>query len=1322
MSEQTKANVASTKETSQSVAIRSIRRKAAEGDTSIPIVGIGASAGGIEALSVFFDAMPADSGCAFVVVLHLDPDRESELAHILGARTAMPVRQVKDGMPIERDSVYVIAPDRDLRVSCRTLHMAKSASARGHGHPVDILFQSLALDQQEGAIAVVLSGTGSNGTEGLREIRAVGGMSMVQSLETAQFDGMPRSAISAGMADHVLAPGQMPEILLAYLRHRYVSGLIEASDSATDGQATLHQVLDLVRAQGGHDFRGYKHSTLGRRVQRRLGLSNTATLDAYMQILRESPYEVQALGGDLMISVTGFFRDAEAWRALTDLVIVPMVSQKEGGAAIRLWVPACSTGEEAFSLAMLVIDEAERIGKRFDLKVFATDAQEDNLRHARAGIYPDAAVALFSQRRRRRFFEQLEGHWQVNKKLRGTVVFAPQDLLNDPPFSRLDLVSCRNLLIYLEPDAQQKIIAVFHFAIAEGGHLFLGNAETIERHEDLFAAVSQKWRLYRRLGQVRNVPVEYALPIGPAERRAIRRLSPPTDKPATSMAELARSALLDHYAPASVLIDRKGRVLYFHGATGDYLEQPTGEPTRDLLSMARGSLAVSLRTAIRQASTSGHAVTVSAMQNDEASGRAVTITVKPLLSSPEGGGDYKLVGFALPALNVEKASIVVGDVVDAEGISKTETALHEEVALVRAELLTTVEHLETANEELKASNEEATSMNEELQSTNEELETSKEELQSYNEELNTVNSQLQTKIAELENATNDLKNLLTGSEIATLFLDESFCIKWSSPAIRELFDLVSTDVGRPISHFAQKFTDSDLLRDADTVLKKLTTLEAEVPSDAGRWYLRRIQPYRTQDNRIAGVVVTFIDISARKQEEDGLRRSEARLQEMIEALPGAVYITDAAGRITFFNPAVAKIWGRIPEIGLSDSARLLWPDGRVIPQDRSPMASCATSERTGSGVEVVVDRPDGILMPVLAYMTPLYDDTGSVRGAIHMLVDITEARRAEATERRLASIVASSTDAIISKDLDGTITSWNEGAEHLFGYSAAEMLGQSIMLLVPPDRYSEETQIISRIRSGEHIEHFETVRQTKDGRAVWVSLTVSPVRDAHGGVIGASKIARDMSERRHADEHRKTLIDELNHRVKNTLAVVQAIAAQTLGDGTTMKDARGAFGSRLIALATAHDILTRENWAGADLVDVVAETVKPHVGGIDRFRIEGTHVRLGPSAALAISMAIHELGTNAAKYGALSTPEGHVDITWEFGGDSISRRLKLVWSESGGPAVLKPSAKGFGSKMIERALALELNGEVRIDYVATGVVCTIDAPMPQQTFVVGDVQ
>ncbi|MFZ3584665.1 chemotaxis protein CheB [Loktanella sp. DJP18] len=1153
---------------------------------AVPVVGIGASAGGIEALSIFFEVMPTDSGCAFVVVLHLDPKRESELAHILSVHTTMPVIQVEDGMRLAANHVYVIAPDTDLKVSDGGLHVSKPTDPRGQRHPVDVLFSSLAADQHERAIAIVLSGTGRNGTEGLRDIRAEGGMSLVQSPETAKFDGMPRSAISADMADHVLAIEKMPETLMAFRRHGYVAAPAEIEVTSPDGQATLGQLLELLRARGGHDFRGYKQSTLRRRVHRRLGLRNIETLDEYMDELRTSSDEVATLVGDLMISVTGFFRDADAWKALAELVIAPMVTERETGASIRVWTTACSTGEEAYSLAMLVTEHAEAAGKQFDLKVFATDAQEINLRKARDGIYPAAAMTGFPAPRLTRFFEKRDGSYQVSRELRDMVVFAPHNLLRDPPFSRLDLLSCRNFLIYLEPDAQQRIIALCHFALRQGGHLFLGNAETIGKHEDLFETVSKKWRLYRRLGSTRHDLIEASPSRDRSEPRTNESSSSPRLEPSTSAAEMARRALLEHYAPASVLIDQSGRVLYFHGATRDYLENPSGEPTRDLLAMVRDGLAARLRAAIREASKENRSVTVNSRIRESETARSVAMTVMPLPASPQGG--VLLVSFVPAVPQSDPTPSPPRE--DPGDASSGELALQEELRETRTELQNTIEYQETTNEELKAANEEAISMNEELQSTNEELEASKEELQSFNEELNTVNGQLQHKIGELEHTTDDLNNLLAGSETATLFLDEKSRIKWFAPATRELFDFVESDIGRPIFHFAQKFADKNLLQDVETVLRKLSPIEAEVQSDAGRWYVRRVLPYRTQDNRIAGVVVTFSDITERKRDADAIDRARAYSETIVRTVQHPLLVLDHNLRVQTANKAFRELFAIFDEE----------PKGQIIFE-------------LGSG-------------------------------------------------------------------------EWND----------------------PPLR-----ALLDKVHSeDEDIHDFEVEQEFHLTGRRSMLLTACKLRQ-EGDLDDLILIAiEDVTERKRFDEHREVLVGELNHRIKNVMATVQAIASQTLKSATSMEEARATFGSRLIALGKSHDVLTRENWGGADLRNIVSETVEPLWGGSNRFQIEGPHLWLAPNAALSIAMAMHELATNAAKYGALATEDGQVDIRWQLIGDGADRRLSLRWLESGGPPVVPPTRKGFGSVLVQKVLATELGGKVDVVYDTSGVVCTIDAPMP----------
>jgi two-component system, chemotaxis family, CheB/CheR fusion protein len=1147
---------------------------------SPPIVGIGASAGGIDALNRFFGSMPADSGLAFVVVLHLDPRHHSELASLLGRRTVMPVADIVDGIRIEPNRVYVIVPDKSLRVEGDLLRLSEPAEPRGHRHPVDVFFVSLAEHRRERAIAIVLSGTGSNGTQGMKEVKASGGLAVVQDPATAQFDGMPRSAVTAGAADHVTAPEKMPEILLRYARHDYMTDPDGLAGKASDVQPVLDPVLALLRARSGHDFRNYKPGTLQRRIHRRMGLANQGTLAEYADLLRSNPGEIVALVKDLMISVTGFFRDPEAWAALDETVLAPLVAERDGDVEIRIWVPACATGEEVYSLAMLVVERARAMHKTLNLKIFATDSQETNLAVARDGVYPAAAVSAISPQRLRRFFDRLDGSYQIKKELRELIVFASQNLLRDPPFSRLDLISCRNLLIYLDSKAQKRVVALFHFALREGGHLFLGNAETVGRHENLFDTVSKKWRIYRRVGPTRHDIVEFPLLGTHARLQHAEEPARPDAEPARA-AEVARRALLDRYAPASVLIDQKGRILYFHGPTGDYLEQPPGEPTQDLLAMARDGLRQRLRAAVREATEKHNSVTVSAHVRQRQAVRVVSVTVAPLATS------QALAGLLLVSFAPESEPRATAHPVSPSDREETENAasqrtLEEELKSTRAELQSTIEQMESANEELKAANEEATSMNEELQSTNEELETSKEELQSYNEELHTINNQLQHKNQELENLSDDQNNLLAGTEVATIFIDMEHRIKWFSPASRELLDLVPSDTGRPLIHFAPKFDDPKLLYDVETVLEKLTRNEAEISSAAGRWYLRRLIPYRTRDNRVAGAVLTFTDITERKHAADDVNEARVYAEAVVDTVRQPLLTLDAELRVQSANRAFYTLF-QVPAKGTRNRQIYELGNGQWnIPALRK-----------------------------------LFEDVLPENAVIEDFV-----------------------------------------VEHNF-----ENLGRRIMLI-------------------------NARKLQRPGRPDLILVAID-----------------DITIRSDAEAHRDVLISEMSHRVKNVLAAVQSIASQTLRQSGSLEGFKAAFNGRLHALAGAHDLLVDEGWAGSDMRQLVRRTLEPYRAGdvCGRITVDGPRLTLRTQTGVALTMILHELATNAAKYGALSTPNGTLDVNWQRENSGGQPQIRLRWIEAGGPPVKTPSRRGFGSELIERSTTHELHGQAILDYREEGL-------------------
>ncbi|MEP7049362.1 MAG: chemotaxis protein CheB, partial [Pseudomonadota bacterium] len=754
------------------------------------VVGIGASAGGLVAFMELFRAMPSDTGMAFVLVQHLPPDRESMVAEILQRNTAMPVQQVSDDMPVEPNHVYVIRPGYTLTLKNGRLRLGERLEKPRHSRPVDDFFRSLAEEQRERAICVILSGMGSNGAAGGQAVKAVGGLCVAQDPDTAEFPSMPRHLIDAGYADFILRPSEMPEAILAYARHPYARDQRGAEGNKAEGagstatpqevqqreQQQLREILAIVRTRTRFDFTGYKKPTVMRRIQRRMGLNRLTDLGNYAKFLRQNAVEVTGLADDLLIHVTGFFRDADAWEALRQTVIVPLVRSREPEGVIRCWVAACSSGEEAYSLAILLVEESERADKRLNIKVFATDTAERTLSNARNGVYPGGIESEMAPDRLQRFFERDDAVYRVRQDLRERVVFAPQNVLSDPPFSRLDIVTCRNLLIYLEPEVQLRVFALMHFGLREGGALFLGNSEMIPVSAGTFESIDKKARIYRRVGPTRHGTIDFQLPrpsAGELDRQRSNALSPVAPR---SVAQLTARALIALHVPAAVTVDRNYHVVYYQGDTQLYLSQPTGEPTQDLIALANEQVRGAVRTALQRAMASGAVEVVPDgwAINGEGQRHRIIVTASPL--ALHEAPDLFVVSFQ--RLEASSAPIGLGD---DEGTSEGR-APNEELQRLRDELQSAIEELQASAEEHKAAAEEAMSMNEELQSSNEELETSKEEMQSLNEELSTVNSQLHAKMDELQKTSGDLRSLLASTDIAVIFLDSQFRIRRYTPA------------------------------------------------------------------------------------------------------------------------------------------------------------------------------------------------------------------------------------------------------------------------------------------------------------------------------------------------------------------------------------------------------------------------------------------------------------------------------------------------------------------------------------------------------------
>ncbi len=846
---------------------------AAKSRPGFAVVGIGASAGGLEAFKRFFSTMPAKPGMAFVLIQHLDPTHESLTSELLARQTEMPVVQATDNLQIASDHVYVIPPNCYLAISGEKLHLSEPAERRGLRVPIDFFFRSLAHERREQAIAILLSGTGSDGTNGVREIKAAGGMVMVQEPETTEWEGMPRSAIATGVVDYVLPVEQMPKVLGRYVKHWYVNGAPPAP-AVEKTPDYLNTIIGILRARAKYDFGGYKQGTLIRRIQRRMGLNHIPDMKEYIEYLRHSQGEVGALFKDMLISVTTFFREPKAWEALDETVIVPLIASHGPERPIRVWSAGCATGEEAYSLALLILSHAQKQDRVFDIHVFASDIDHDALAVARAGVYPESIAADLPRDLLRRYFIRGEHTLRVSKEVRDLVVFAEQNVISDPPFSKLDLISCRNMLIYLDSDLQQRILRLFHFALQEGGYLFLGSSETVNQPSTLFEPVSRKLRLYRRLGGPRSTHL--GLPHYSPDQFHAKAAAPPEPR-ARRLTALAQEILARRFAPACAIINRKLEVIYLHGAVDAYLQLPSGEPATDLAAMARDGLRTKLRAAIHKAVQENRRVAVGGVALERGSGSVTArVTVEPLKKDGEREG-LLLIVFeeeqdrsrpAPPLPHADASGPAQALDCDYELII---SQLEEHLRTTREELQSTIEELETSNEEFKAANEEVTSVNEELQSTNEELETSKEELQSLNEEMQTVNHQLEQKVVELESTNNDLDNLLSITEVATILLDPDLRIRRYTQSTAKLFRVIESDIGRPLSDLARNFTDEDLLPDAQRVLHNLTPLTKEVEDSEGRSYLRRIVPYRMDESRIGGVVIIITDVSDRVEREQALK-------------------------------------------------------------------------------------------------------------------------------------------------------------------------------------------------------------------------------------------------------------------------------------------------------------------------------------------------------------------------------------------------------------------------------------------------------------------
>ena len=845
-----------------------------------PIVGLGASAGGLEALEQFLLQVPPNSGMAFVLVQHLDPNHVGIMPELLQRHTAMKVVQVQNRTTVQPDCVYVIPPNKDMSLLKGVLHLFAPAEPRGRRLPIDFFLRSLALDRGDRSIGVILSGMGSDGTLGLRAIKEAAGLVLVQDPASAKFDGMPRSAIDAGLADIVAPVEALPDKILAHFKHR---PLIARSDIQADDkrQGAIDKAVIPLRAHTGHDFSLYKRNTLHRRIERRMGIHQILKPSAYVRYLQDNPQELELLFKELLIGVTNFFRDAESWEHLKSQAFPALLANRSAGQALRAWVTGCSTGEEAYSLAMVFKEAVDLAGNRGNcsLQIFATDLDRDAIDRARQGLFLENIAADVSPERLKRFFTQEERGYRVRKEIREMVIFAPQNLIMDPPFTRLDILCCRNLLIYLAQEVQRKLIPVFHYSLNPGGILFLGSAETIGNASDLFLPLAGTSRLYRRPpSRLPSEAVVFPTSFCPSPSKTGTH---PTSNPLPSLQAIADQLILRRYSHPAVLVGAKGDILYVHGRTGKYLEPASGKANWNLFAMARDGLRHPLAEGFRKALLQSKRVVLPSLRIESGEpDQRVDVTLERIEEAGQLQGLVMIVFTDVSTPPPQPKTVHKGSNAGAHGSRLPE--LERELELVRAESRTLQGEMQTSQEELRSANEELQSTNEELQSANEELTTSKEEMQSLNEELQTLNAELQAKVDDLSRTSDDMKNLLDSTDIATLFLDRDLLVRRFTPRTTHFIKLIPGDVGRPITDLVLDLDYFTLADDVRGVLKSLTSTERVVAAGNHRWFNIRIMPYRTMDDRIDGVVITFADITGAKTLEIQLRAQQAELEKRFE--------------------------------------------------------------------------------------------------------------------------------------------------------------------------------------------------------------------------------------------------------------------------------------------------------------------------------------------------------------------------------------------------------------------------------------------------------
>ncbi|MES3012260.1 MAG: CheR family methyltransferase [Pseudomonadota bacterium] len=1160
-------------------------------------VALGASAGGVEALLRFFARVPEDSGCAYVVVMHLSAEHESHLAELIRKSTRIPALQVTAETAVEPNHVYIGPPGQYLEMHGGRLTLTAVPGRPRRPSAVDHLMTSLATDQRERAIGIVLTGADADGSVGVKAIKSEGGFAIAQTIQTAQHAGMPTSAVSTGAIDRQLDVEEMPQAILDYIRH---SGVALLSGDAPAATPALPSILEALRSQFGIDFGGFKTPMLSRRIHRRMGLARTDDMSRYAAQVASDAREARALMDDLLINVTEFFREPETWDVLAQEVFPGLMARQGAGDAVRTWVPACASGEEAYSLAMLLLEQPLASERRLRLQVFGTDVDQHALDVARKGVYPASTIEhTVSPERLRRFFIKTGNDYQVNRVLRDCVIFAPQNVTSDPPFSHVALISCRNLLIYMGAELQRRVLHTLHFALDPGGCLVLGKSETVGSLQSLFEPMSSRARIFRRVGNRRPASVEGLAPTA-ARRGETPQARSSADMDRIDFDQIIREALIEHRTTAAVLTRRDGEALYYNGPIQAYLMQTDGLPTTDILAMLDRDLRPRVRAAIHEAASTRRRIETLGIARDSA-GDAFEVQVAV---APVGTGTRQ----DLLLLTFERARSASRPAVPlTESDNSALRTLEEELGSTRRELRGAIEDLESTNEELKVANEEAMSTNEELQASNEELETSKEELQSINEELTTVNAQLQEKVFELEQVNNDLGNLLSSTHIPTLFLDRQLTIKRFTPAAMTLFRLLPGDVDRPLTDLSSHSDLLSLIDDARRVLTDLVPVEHEIDTGAGRHYLRRTVPYRTQEDRIEGVVVTFIDVSEIKR----AAAAQSRLAAVMQGSDDAIVVHGLEGQILAWNRGAEELFGYSEAQALGQDVSMLAP-----PEQQDEYRKQLTRVLSGvrqRGLEMQRRRKDGALIDVSATASVIPGDDCKASAFASIERDISPAKRTERalreSEARFRALADNAPVLIWMSDREGLLQFVNQEFVRFTGIEAARLAGRRWTdLLQLEDRVAAVRAFGDGSAAVGRREQVNARLQDGSGRFRWMKVTAIS-RD--GGWIGSMADVDDQwqaaQELRAADRHKDEFLAMLGHELRNPLVPIRnaaEILAHVGGSDNRVHWVRDTLVRQVEHITRLVDDLL-------DLSHVTRGTLQLHVAPID----------LGHVVALAVENA-----------------------------------------------------------------------------------------------------